>query len=213
MASHSGKGGNALKTPLDRFAYAIRHPLRRRILRALVGEPGSATTLARAFHLPVPEVSYHLNRVLDQQCGVLEMVDSVRIRGSVEKFYVVSREGVWLPMPGPELPASVERCGRSISLREFVALAVAALEAGAFDPPHGDVLTWTPAAVDDAGWEQIRSAARHFEDSVAAVLRRCGEESARGAIPRAELRSVVAGAAAFRAPAGTEPRLPWDERG
>jgi len=77
---------------LDRILSALSHPIRRRILRALVDGPGSASALSRSFGVDVGVVSYHLNRVLAKQCEVVELVESVPRRGSMEKIYRLKGE-------------------------------------------------------------------------------------------------------------------------
>jgi DNA-binding transcriptional ArsR family regulator len=74
---------------LDRTLKALNHPIRRRILRELVEEPCSASMLSRRFRLDLGVVSYHLNKVLAKQCKVVELVDTVQRRGSVEKYYLL----------------------------------------------------------------------------------------------------------------------------
>lgn len=86
---------------LDRILGAFNHPVRRRILRALVNGPASASMLSRALGMELGVVSYHLNQVLARQCKVVELVDTVPRRGSVEKFYELPGDGPPdLPSPG-----------------------------------------------------------------------------------------------------------------
>jgi DNA-binding transcriptional ArsR family regulator len=86
---------------VDRILNAFGHPVRRRILLALVDGPASASGLARRFKMDLGIVSYHLNRVLAKQCGVVELVDTVPRRGSVEKFYELKvKEPLDLPAAG-----------------------------------------------------------------------------------------------------------------
>jgi DNA-binding transcriptional ArsR family regulator len=75
------------RSTLDRILTAFGHPVRRRILRELVDGPGSATMLSRTFKMDLGVVSYHLNKVLARECKVVELIDTVPRRGSVEKFY------------------------------------------------------------------------------------------------------------------------------
>lgn len=74
-------------SPLDRVLKALNHPLRRSILRELAAGAGSASTLSRTFKVDLGVVSYHLNRVLAEECEVIELVDTVPRRGSIEKFF------------------------------------------------------------------------------------------------------------------------------
>jgi DNA-binding transcriptional ArsR family regulator len=72
---------------LDRVLSALNHPIRRRILRDLAAGPASASRLSRSFGIELGVVSYHLNTVLAKQCEVVELVESVPRRGSMEKIY------------------------------------------------------------------------------------------------------------------------------
>lgn len=56
-------------------------------MRELAKGAGSASTISRAFGIELGIVSYHLNRVLAKECEVVELVDTVPRRGSVEKLY------------------------------------------------------------------------------------------------------------------------------
>lgn len=80
------------RSPLDRVLHALGHPVRRQILRELATGAGSASTLSRAIGAELGMVSYHLNQVLAKQCRVVELVDTVPRRGSVEKLYELSIE-------------------------------------------------------------------------------------------------------------------------
>jgi len=102
---------------LDRILKALNHPVRRRILSELVGGTGSATTLSRALKTDLGIVTYHLNQVLAKQCKVLELVDTVPNRGSVEKFYRLDIEGP-LDLPAAGGPGSWEEASWAMSLGE-----------------------------------------------------------------------------------------------
>jgi len=79
---------------LDRVLRALNHPVRRRILRELGRKPASASSLAQSFEAETGLVSYHLNQVLAQECGVVELVDTVARRGALEKIYALNPE-IW----------------------------------------------------------------------------------------------------------------------
>lgn len=102
---------------LDRVLSALNHPIRRRILRELAEGPGSATTLARKFELDLGVVSYHLNKVLAGQCKVVELVDTVPRRGSVEKIYEL-RLASPLDLPGPAETGGAKEMAWTMSLGE-----------------------------------------------------------------------------------------------
>jgi DNA-binding transcriptional ArsR family regulator len=73
---------------------ALRHPLRRRILRELAdGEARSPRELAAALRQPLSNVSYHV-RVLAER-GATIPVGTKPSRGSVEHFYRSAVEAPW----------------------------------------------------------------------------------------------------------------------
>ncbi len=67
--------------------WAIAHPLRRRILRAIAdsGEPLSPTQVAKELALPVGTVAYHA-KVL-WRFGAIEPAGEQQVRGAIEHFY------------------------------------------------------------------------------------------------------------------------------
>jgi len=102
--------------PLERLLRALAHPLRRGILVALGdGEAqGSASSLARDLGAPLSNTSYHLNRVLADDCGVVVLVDSIPRRGAEEKIYRLDRVVIAAAMAAipSSFPAWACRAGR-----------------------------------------------------------------------------------------------------
>jgi DNA-binding transcriptional ArsR family regulator len=127
VSSNGGSETGRLETPLDRVLRALNHPLRRRILRALVDESSSASELSKDLGVALGVISYHLNRVLARECEVVELVKEVPRRGATEKFY---RLGFQALSEG-EAP----RGPGAMSLEERFIVAVTAMEAGAGAPP------------------------------------------------------------------------------
>ncbi len=73
---------------------ALRHPLRRRILREMAaGEAISPRELATALRQPLSNVSYHV-RVL-AECAVITLVRTKPARGSVQHFYRSAVDAPW----------------------------------------------------------------------------------------------------------------------
>jgi DNA-binding transcriptional ArsR family regulator len=85
--------------PLDRpddndLLIALRHPLRRRILREMAdGKTISPRELAAALRQPLSNVSYHV-RVLAERSAVT-LVETRPARGSVQHFYRSVVETAW----------------------------------------------------------------------------------------------------------------------
>ncbi len=73
---------------------ALRHPLRRDILRAMADEKAiSPREVSAALQQPLSNVSYHV-RVL-AECGAVTLVDTKPVRGSMQHFYCPSIEAPW----------------------------------------------------------------------------------------------------------------------
>lgn len=73
---------------------ALRHPLRRKILRAMDGDVvRSPTALGRSLGEALSSVSYHV-RVL-VECSCLVQVKERKVRGATQHFYRRDLEAEW----------------------------------------------------------------------------------------------------------------------
>jgi DNA-binding transcriptional ArsR family regulator len=72
---------------------ALRHPLRRTILRRLAAPDraaGSPRELSDELEAPLSNVSYHFRVLVD--CKALDLVRTRPVRGSVQHFYKPARK-------------------------------------------------------------------------------------------------------------------------
>jgi DNA-binding transcriptional ArsR family regulator len=73
---------------------ALRHPLRRQILRAMVRQdPISPREISDELRQPLSNVSYHVRVLAD--CGAVALVDTTPVRGSMQHFYTPTIEEPW----------------------------------------------------------------------------------------------------------------------
>jgi DNA-binding transcriptional ArsR family regulator len=73
---------------------ALRHPLRRRILRLMADrEAISPLELARLLDRPLSNVAYHVRVLAD--CGAVTLVGTAPKRGSTQHFYCSAIEAPW----------------------------------------------------------------------------------------------------------------------
>ncbi len=78
----------------DDLLVALRHPLRRRILRAMAGEDAlSPSKLAATLRAPLSNVAYHVRVLAD--CAAVVLVHTQPVRGSTEHFYAPAVEAPW----------------------------------------------------------------------------------------------------------------------
>lgn len=73
---------------------ALRHPVRREILRAMAGEEAiSPRQIASALGHPLSNVSYHVRVLAD--CDAVSLVGTKPVRGSMQHFYRATVEAPW----------------------------------------------------------------------------------------------------------------------
>jgi len=191
-AGNGGSGRKRSNAPLDRVLRALNHPVRRRVLRALVDREGSASTLSRELKLELGVVSYHLNQVLARECEVVELIDSVPRRGAIEKFYRLKFQAL---TEGDSAQEDSAREGpRMMSIEECFIVAVSAMDANAFKTMQGSAWDWFLAQVDAKGWNQICKARDDFNRRA-----RTAVERSRARAGDDGSRDVVVGVAAFPA--------------
>ncbi len=73
---------------------ALRHPLRRQILRAMADQdPISPRQISDELRQPLSNVSYHVRVLAD--CGAVTLVDTAPVRGSMQHFYSPAIDEPW----------------------------------------------------------------------------------------------------------------------
>jgi DNA-binding transcriptional ArsR family regulator len=73
---------------------ALRHPLRRRILRTMATQDSiSPRQISDELRQPLSNVSYHVRVLAD--CGAVTLVDTTPVRGSMQHFYSTAIEEPW----------------------------------------------------------------------------------------------------------------------
>lgn len=193
-AAPSGNGGSGKgrsEAPLDRVLRALNHPIRRGILRVLVDGSGSANTISKELGISLGVVSYHLRQVLAEECEVVELARTVPRRGALEKFYRLRFQALTEGEADQGGAEDDPRAPRAMSLEESFIVAVAAMDADAFEASKGGAWDWLLAPVDPAGRQEIRDAGEDFNERVRAAVarsRKSKEESK---------TEVVAGVAVF----------------
>jgi len=144
--------------------YALAKEERVRILAIFCERVASPKEIAKELNEGLSQVSYHV-KVL-RECRLIILDHEGPRRGAVEHFYRATTPTLIPPGSWKHLPPSMRK-GISMSiLREFFVDAVAAMEAGVFDEPPGE-LSWTPLILDSLGVEEFGQLARDF---LAAVL-------------------------------------------
>jgi DNA-binding transcriptional ArsR family regulator len=135
-----------------RLIKALAHPLRFRILAKLNEGPASPSTLAEQLGEPLGNVSYHVQRLLQQ--GAIELVDTRPVRGAVEHIYRAATTAEFGTEHWTKLPASLRRQFQDATLQSVWDHLVEATEAGRLDDTRTQVSS-TALDLDEEGWEEI----------------------------------------------------------
>lgn len=139
-----------MPTEDQRYAKALRHPLRARILSTLREREATPTQLAGLLGASVGTVAYHVRTL--SSLGLIELTGETRVRGAVAHHYralapgEVSDDG-GAGAGGGEGPPSA-------SLATRVAAAAAA---GGFER-EGSQAALVSLPLDELGWEQMSQA-------------------------------------------------------
>jgi DNA-binding transcriptional ArsR family regulator len=73
---------------------ALRHPLRRAILREMAGKKAiSPRDISATLNQPLSNVSYHVRVLAD--CAAVALVRTKPVRGSMQHFYCATIEAPW----------------------------------------------------------------------------------------------------------------------
>lgn len=189
----------AREDAISQLIHALKHPLRRRILKALMRGPVSASALSKEFEVQLSSVSYHLAKVL-KQCGALLVVEQVPRRGVTETVYRLKPSFFLEVIDWPAIPEPLRSGLRGLALHDFLEAAIASLETDAASTkksnhPRKDncYYLYLPVSADEDGQHEINAAADEFKKRVAAVEARCA------VLDPADLISLIVGVASFEA--------------
>lgn len=146
-----------------RHMYALAKEERVRVFAIFCERVASPSEIAKELGRPVSYITYHVKVLLE--CRLIVLKDEVQVRGAVEHFYRAVTPTLIPPGSWKDLPPAVRECVSANILHEFFDDASAAIEAGVFDDPPGE-LNWTPLVLDAEGIEEFGELARDFLESV-----------------------------------------------
>ncbi len=156
MASTAADQPTALE-----FARALSHPLRHRLLLEYHRDTTSPSRAARRLEAPLNVVSYHTRVLLSHRC--IELVDSRRVRGAVERFYRATRDPIIEDGEWSALPARLRRAMTQTTVSMVWSEVRRAAMAGGFDAASTH-LSRTPLDLDDDARDQLNGLLRHLMD-------------------------------------------------
>jgi DNA-binding transcriptional ArsR family regulator len=165
----------------QRLVKALAHPLRVQILTILNERMASPNELSKELEEGLSQVSYHVKVLKDFEC--IEMVKTEPRRGAVEHYYRATARAFLGDQEWQDLPDSVKPGVSASVLKIIIDEVAAALQAGTFDANDDRHISWTPAPVDEQGWQETVNLVNETLDKVidiqgksAARLAKSGEE-------------------------------------
>jgi DNA-binding transcriptional ArsR family regulator len=146
-----------------RHMYALAKEERVRIFAIFCERVASPIEVSKELEMPVSYIGYHVKVLLE--CRLIVLEDEVQRRGAIEHFYRAVTPTLIPPGSWKDLPPAVRECISANILQEFFDDASAAIKAGVFDDPPGE-LSWIPLVLDAKGIEEFGELARGFLESV-----------------------------------------------
>lgn len=175
-----------------RLLHALNHPIRLRILEHLMRENASATILTDVFGMKLSNVSYHLCKVLYEECGVVAVVEEIQRRGVMEKVFQIKREAYVGVLQWQRIPEPIRSGARGIALERFLSMAIEALQAEGEEARDDSVYSWQGLEVDEQGQREVDRAFKDMSRRLDRIEKRSIARS------KSRLVRLVTGWAAFR---------------
>lgn len=171
------------QTEYARLMKALAHPLRERILAALVSREASPSQLARRLGEPLPNVNGHIKQL--ERLGVVELVETRTKRGAVEHVYRALmrpwfHDDVWA-----ELGQGQREALTLAVLNEVFADIDAAIRGKTFDAQLDRHLSRMTLVLDREGWTKLQNVLSDVLQQAHAILAESLERQA--ADPNAEV--------------------------
>jgi DNA-binding transcriptional ArsR family regulator len=155
----------------------LAHPLRHRLLAILNERVASPKELAAEVGLPIPNVSYHVGRLLD--AGVIELVREEPRRGVAEHFY----RGVEPAMHSDDDWAALSRDERDQitegNVQRIVADLLTAAESGGFEHRRSHQ-SWVTFELDERGFNETADVLEKALERILAIRDRSQRRIERG---------------------------------
>lgn len=165
----------------ERLTKALAHWMRVNIMAIASWRKISPSEYARETEEPLSKVSYHFKRLVE--LGVIELVDTEQVRGSLKHFYRGTRQAIFGGASWAKLPKSVQDGVAGAALQDLMKVAIHSIESGAFSAHDHSSLVWEPHLYDDLGFkaavkilERVRKELANLAVDAAPRLAKTGEE-------------------------------------
>lgn len=159
-----------------RWARAIAHPLRIRLLAMLNEEPASPVMLATKLEQPLGVVSYHVRKLHD--LGLLDLVSTRPRRGATEHFYRARGLPVVTDEAWSQLGTVPKQRMITVTLNQIHDYAMRSAAAGGFDAADAN-FSRVPLNLDQKGWAELAAATKRWLDEAGRIEEEASKRSER----------------------------------
>jgi DNA-binding transcriptional ArsR family regulator len=160
------------------LAKALSHPVRLQALTILDQRVASPSEIAEELGLPVSNVAYHVRALLQLQC--IEEVSTRPVRGALEHLYRAIRRPVIAGDEWEGIPGSARAQIAASLLRDTLAGARAALDAGVFEQGSDRHLSRTELVLDEASWRTLNERLEALLSDALELQAGCADAIAKG---------------------------------
>jgi DNA-binding transcriptional ArsR family regulator len=150
-----------------RYAKALAHPLRVRILSMLEERNASPVQLSEHLDATLGTVAYHVRTL--ERLGLIEMVATHQRRGATEHVYA-AREHPRFSSRAWAVTHPMTKHMMVASTLSQIGEVASQSAAGGFDRAEAVIVRDT-LELDDAGWAELAGATRRWRDEAAAIER------------------------------------------
>lgn len=188
--------------PSPNFAYIASDPLKAKIVAVALQRPYSPSEFAKDEEIATTAASYAFRRLKEK--SILELVDEVKVRGTVKHMYRANEAAFVSDADWGELAAALRPLFVGTILEDFSRRVTQAIETGHLFERHDFTLYWAPQDLDEIAYqEQVEIAAWCIEESrrlVCDTVRRRAD----GETPEGGSFPVTFAIAAFLSPTHAE---------
>ncbi|HEX8753515.1 MAG TPA: winged helix-turn-helix domain-containing protein [Solirubrobacterales bacterium] len=150
-----------------RYARALNHPLRAKILAVLGERAASPVDLEPVLGVPLSNISYHFREL--EKFGLIEAVEQRQIRGALKTTYRASAR-MWLDQDAWDALGQEAKTGISIAaVTETIERARNAIERGTFDKRPDRWVMNRRMDLDEEGWAKVASLIGELNERLEAV--------------------------------------------
>lgn len=138
----------------------------------------------KSYQAALSHVAYHFRCL--EKAGCVELIDSQQRRGATEHIYRGKAKVFFTDEEFARLPISQRRTLSRTTFQGLIARVDSAMDHETFDKREDRHLTWTPATLDQRGWEDMLAVMTRCYEQVEEIKVESGlrlQESEQEAIP------------------------------